>query len=117
MKIRFIFAFLALLGLYLIVSFSRDLWHLWQKEGEIRKSQLKLEELRVKNEELKKQLEYVKSETFLEKEAREKLGLAKPGETVLILPENLEEALGINPPSISENQRLSNWERWWRLFF
>lgn len=80
------------------------------------KSQLALDKLRIKNEELKKQLEYVNSDAFIEKEARDKLGLGKAGETILILPENLE-IIGVNQPEISANQSLPNWEKWWKLFF
>jgi len=115
-KKRFVLLLLFFFGLYLIVSFSRDLWGLWQKSGEMEKSQLALDKLRIKNEELKKQLEYVNSDAFIEKEARDKLGLGKAGETILILPENLE-IIGVNQPEISANQSLPNWEKWWKLFF
>lgn len=117
MKNRLVTAILLLFGLYLIVSFSRDILDLYQKSKEIGKEQLKLEELQIKNEELKKQLEYVKSAEFLEKETREKLGLAKEGEAVVILPENVEELISGNQSQISANQQIPNWKKWWRLFF
>ena len=44
-----------------------------------------LEELKKRNEELKKELEYKESSQFAELEIRNKLGLAKPGETVVIV--------------------------------
>ncbi|MDP3955137.1 MAG: septum formation initiator family protein [bacterium] len=116
-KKRFVLLILFFFGLYLIVSFSRDLWGLWQKSGEMEKSQLALDKLKIKNEELKKQLEYVNSDIFIEKEARDKLGLGKAGETILILPENLEANIGVNPSEIRDNLNLPNWEKWWRLFF
>lgn len=116
MKKRLVLLLLFFFGLYLIVSFSRDLWGLWQKSGEIEKSQMALEKLKIKNEELKKQLEYVGSDAFIEKEARDKLGLGKAGETILVLPENLG-SIGVNPSEISANQNLPNWEKWWKLFF
>lgn len=117
MKTRFILGLILLLGLYLIVSFSRDLWVLTKKENEISQSQLKLEKLRWENEKLRKELEYVHSEAFIEKEAREKLGLTREGETVLMLPENLKEWLGISQPQISGDGNLPNWKRWLKIFF
>lgn len=117
MRNRLTTGILLIFGLYLIVSFSRDIFNLFQKGKEVEKEQLKLEELQIKNEELKRQLEYVKSAEFLEKEAREKLGLAREGEVVVILPENLEELISGNQSQISENQQIPNWKKWLKLFF
>ena len=117
MRNRLTTGILLIFGLYLIVSFSRDIFNLFQKGKEVEKEQLKLEELQIKNEELKRQLEYVKSAEFLEKEAREKLGLAREGEVVVILPENLEELISANQPKISVNQEIPNWKKWLKLFF
>ena len=117
MRNRLITGILLIFGLYLIVSFSRDIFNLFQKGKEVEKEQLKLEELQIKNEELKRQLGYVKSAEFLEKEAREKLGLAREGEVVVILPENLEELISGNQSQISANPEEPNWKKWWNLFF
>ena len=117
MKTRFILGLLFLLGLYLIVSFSRDLWVLRQKEKEIIQSQLKLEKARVENEALKQELGHVQSEAFIEKEAREKLGMAKPGETVLFLPQEIEGIANFVSFGKNEEKELPNWQKWWKLFF
>lgn len=115
MKNKLLLLALVILGLCLIVSLSRDIINLIQKEKEIKKSQLEVEELEVKNEELEKQLEYVKSAEFIEKEAREKLGLAREGETIAILPENIEELVGAEKKE--KEEELPNWKRWLKLFF
>jgi len=57
----------------------------------------------------------MKTNEFLEKEARDNLGLVKKGETVAILPS--ESRHGRNEAQQGENQGISNWKRWWRLFF
>lgn len=116
MKTRLILGLLFLLGLYLIVSFTRDLWVLRQKEKEITQSQLQLEKAKIGNKGLKEELEYVQSEAFIEKEARDKLGMAKPGETVLVLPQ-LEGIVNFVSFGEAEEKELPNWQRWWRLFF
>jgi len=114
-KSKLISFFLFLLGFYLIISLSRNILTLVKKGEEIKKQNLKVSELKEKNKELKTRLEYVSSEEFIEKEAREKLGMAKPGEEILVLPENVLEK---NKTKDKENEEeLPNFKKWWRLFF
>lgn len=117
MRNRAVTAILLIFGLYLIVSFSRDIFDLIQRSKEQEKEQLELEKLEIRQEELKKQLEYVKSSEFVEKQAREKLGLAREGEVVVILPENVEEIIRGNQSEISAHQEIPNWKKWLKLFF
>jgi cell division protein FtsB len=116
MKTKFVFMAFSFFGFCLIFSFSRDLWTLFQKEKEIEKSQLKLEQLKLENEELQAQLEYVQSQAFIESQAREKLGMAREEETVLMLPENLGRFEGLGKVK-EEEENLPNWQKWWKLFF
>lgn len=75
-----------------------------------------LYQMEVKNKELKKILSEIKSTDFIEKQARDKLGLAKEGETVVIIPqEALERVLGESKRI--ENIELPNWLGWWKVFF
>lgn len=110
-KKRFlVFLFLAL-GIFLIFNLSKNIWSLWQREERLREARKRLEILKRKNVELKRKLELVQEPEFVEREAREKLNLAKPEETIVILP----------PITLSESTPqavpLPNWKRWWRLFF
>lgn len=73
--------------------------------------QKELEQKRLKNEFLKQQLSYVKTDEFVEKEAREKLGLVKEGESVVIPSQEEDKKQPISNPS------LPNWKKWWSLFF
>lgn len=114
-KDRLISGFLLILGLYLIVSLSRNIFSLIKKGEEIKRETLKVEKLRQENQELKSQLEYVSSPSFIEKEAREKLGLAKEGEQVVVLPENVEEI--VLPKEEEKPEELPNWKKWLKLFF
>lgn len=75
-----------------------------------------LYQLEMKNKELKKTLSEIKSTDFIEKQARDKLGLAKEGETVVIIPpEVLERVLGESKRL--EEVKLPNWLGWWKVFF
>lgn len=71
--------------------------------------------LEVKNRELKEKLSQIQSPQFLEEEARNKLGLSKKGETLIIIPEDkLKLVLGT---SSSAQIRLPNWLGWLKVFF
>lgn len=72
-------------------------------------------QLQVKNENLKKKISQIQSPEFIEEEVRNKLGFAKKGETVVVIPEEkLKMVLGT---SSSAQIRLPNWLGWMRLFF
>ena len=69
----------------------------------------------IKNKELKKKLSEIKSPEFIEEQARDKLGLAKPGETVVIIPdEKIKEILGATS---SSEPKFPNWLGWFKVFF
>src|SRR3989344_3968127 len=51
-------------------------------------SEARLETLKRENEGLKQELQYKLSQEYKEAEIRNKLGLAKPDETVIVLPDN-----------------------------
>lgn len=86
------------------------------KSGErLTEAAVELQSLENKNKELKKNLEYINTQEFIEKQARDKLGLAKKGETVVIIPdEKINQVLGASKnPKL---ERLPNWQGWLRLF-
>ncbi len=75
----------------------------------------RLHTLEIKNQELKKKLLEVKSPEFIEKQARDKLGLAKEGETIVVIPqEKIDAILGASKKL--EELRLPNWQGWLKLF-
>ena len=74
-----------------------------------------LYKLQNENKELKKKLARIKALDFIEAEARDKLGLSKKGETVVIIPEDkLKLVMGA---SQSAQIRLPNWLGWLKVFF
>ncbi len=67
-------------------------------------------------------LSYVQTDAFVEQEAREKLNLAKDGESLVLLPNaDNPDALVNNPESDSEpdggGRAKSNLTKWWQYFF
>lgn len=99
---------------YLIISFSRSVWGLWQRQEEIDRQRERVGKLLQENNRLQSQLTYVRTEEFIEKQAREKLNLVKPDETVVVVPESVLRAA---TASASPTPPPPNWEQWMRLFF
>lgn len=60
-------------------------------------------------------LKYYKSDEYIEKEAREKLNMARVGEHVVIVPDN--EAASKKDQSSDKFKNKKNWELWVEYFF
>lgn len=83
------------------------------QNGKISNSlQQQLADEKKKNQFLKERLFYVKTDDFIENEARRKLGLVKVGEHTVIAPPAPEKDK--NPIEVDTKP---NWEKWWGLFF
>lgn len=84
---------------YLAASFTSQFSKLSAMQKEIANIEMQVQELKDKNTSLRKELQLVQSDAFIEKTARDKLGLVKPGETrVVSVPEGTE-LKKIQPPS------------------
>lgn len=72
-----------LLG-YLVVSFGSQFSRLSNMQKDVRNIQQQVQDLQQKNAALREELHLVQSNAYIEKTAREKLGLVKPGETRVV---------------------------------
>lgn len=81
----------------------------------VEEAEQKLERLKVENEKLKRELEYKKSDEFIEGEIRNKLGLVKEGEVIVIVPKEVEDQGKFSFAEASEDK--PNWQKWRELFF
>lgn len=107
-----VFLLVALLIAYHLVFQIKEAVRSGERLGEAAQ---KLHELETRNRELKNKLSEIKSERFIEQQARDKLGLAKEGETVVIIPEEkIQQVLGASEGNSKE--RLPNWLGWLKLF-
>ncbi len=103
-----------LVGVALIVNLSRDIIRLLHSADEIKQAAQRVEELEKEKESLTQKNEYYQSESFVEEEARDKLNMAKEGETIVILPPNIKEILGTSSSQLVEPP--PNWRQWLNLF-
>jgi len=111
---RLIKIIIVVIGIGLIISLSRNIYRLLKAGDQVKLAQQRLEELEKEHQELLEKEEYYQSEEFVEQEARNRLNMGKPGETVVILPPSAGEAGEI---SSSPAPELPNWRKWLKLFF
>jgi len=79
---------IVLLLCYLAISFSSQFSRLSNMQRDVVNIQQQVQEMRDKNAALREELRLVQSDAYIEKVAREKMGLVKPGETrVIAVPE------------------------------
>ncbi len=110
-------------GLWLMIvilgfSVVQNAGKILQTRAEIQKEKNKVVKMQAQNSELEKHLTESQSSAFIEKQVRDKLGLAMPGDAIVVLPD--EETLKKLAPQITnENDVLPdpNWKKWEKLFF
>ncbi len=98
----------------LITSISRN----WQLEQKLREHQLSAKKTQIEVDTLKLEQEYYKTAEYQELIARQKLGKMLPGETMVILPQNSEQALSKYAPNTdSDLTEQSHFMQWVNLLF
>jgi cell division protein FtsB len=89
------------------------------KEGDIliEKTRVRLEKINQENQKLANQLQITESPVFVEKQLRDKLGLAREGEVIVVLPEpEIVKKLAPVLPQDEEMRLETNWQKWMGLF-
>ncbi len=113
MRRTLLLIFAILVSIVLATNSTKRILSLRTTSQSVQEAEKQLEQLKQDNQALKQELEYKKSEGVIERELRNKLGLAREGEAVVILPkENSDQS------SAAGNQRPEkNWQKWWSRFF
>ncbi|MFH1866719.1 MAG: septum formation initiator family protein [Patescibacteria group bacterium] len=84
---------------------------------EINSLQAKINSFEQKNKELSNLISYFQTNEFREREARLRLNLQKPGEQVVIIPQNGESSVLGEQTSGGAGYQANNWQKWWNHFF
>ena len=108
---KILFVFVIIVCLIVIQGLIRSIYDLWNKQDVVVKAQKELDKEKEENRRLKAQLIFVKSNDFVEQEARNNLFLVKPGESGVIVPEELIKKRRIKREIVSPN-----WQQWINLF-
>ncbi len=98
-------------GLFIAARQSLNIWKLWKSGEQVRIAQNQVKQAERENQQLRDRLAQIDNPEFIEKEARDKLGFAKEGETILVLPPVNQ----ITQPTSPSDDRPS-WKQWWDLY-
>jgi len=99
------------------ISFVRNISKTINIEKKVREKEERVEKLKEENKQLEKRLEEISNDSYIERQLRDSLGLAKRGETIIILPD--KEILKSLAPNIEEEEDTlpdPNWKKWLNLF-
>jgi len=109
---------LVFIFLLMFVSLIRNVLRVVESNKRIGKAQDQVEKLKKENEELEEKLAVTRSGGYIEKQLRDKLGLAKEGEIVIVLPD--EKILETLAPKLEEEEETlpdPNWKKWLKMFY
>jgi len=110
----------AVLLVYMLVSTVQAIWQNYQIDKELDRLRTENADLKLRNKYLQNLIAYRKTDSFKDKEARDKLNYQKPGEAVLIIPE--DDIGRFTEGNIKQKEDTitripTNPEKWWRLIF
>ncbi len=96
----------------MIISLLRGIQLSMRSKERIANLEERKQQLEDEVRELKTREEYINSPYYLERVAREELQLAKPGETVVILPDT-SYLISDKNQKIEEDRERPNYLKWW----
>lgn len=110
---------LVALSLWLLASFVGQV--ITSAQMERRKQELQAEnaQIEAENEHLKAQVAYAESPVYADRIAREQLGYAREGDTVILptFPESTTVAIAPTPAPLPASAPQPNWRGWVQAFF
>jgi cell division protein FtsB len=106
------------LAVILLISTVRNINNVRRIQSEVDAERLKVEKMKEDNAQLAAQIAQTQGSAFIEQQIRDKLGLVKPGEAIVVLPdEDIIRASAPEPPIEEDTLPDPNWVRWEKLFF
>ncbi len=130
--------YLSVVNVILIVligfAFGREFFRSYEIQKQIHQLQAQADALSARNISLSELQTAIQTQSFIEREARLKLGMKKPGEDVVIIPEekkdevksgdsslstgpNSSDPLGLVMNDSTEKPKIENSTKWWDYFF
>lgn len=100
------------IGVYVMVRTGNNIIRLYKAGGRVKEAQVEIDRLQAEKRVMEKRLAESQTEDYVERIAREKLGLGKPGEVVVIIDEDQKE----NSKKQNEIEKIKNWQLWRKLY-
>lgn len=115
MRKLFIIIVIIIVALVILTSLGRQISNALSSGSRLDQAADELTRIQDKNRKLKEKLAEAKNPQIIESILRDKLNLQRPGETVVIIPEELlNKVLGVKKQV--EEIKIPNWQGWLRLF-
>jgi cell division protein FtsB len=99
-------------AVYITVYLVGTIKHNYDMQKDIAALQQQIADLQLEKDQLQYKIQYYQTEAYKEKEARAKLGLQAPGESVIILPHD-DPATPTAKAQTANKPKKSNWQQWW----
>lgn len=126
-KKLFFSPFFLFLGIIILIfyffSIGKESYRHYKINKEVGSLKQEIKNLEEKKTQTKKLIQYLKTESFQERQVRLELGMKKPDEKVIILPNILEEtenkmdiSFEKNKKIEEDNKKIINPIRWWKYF-
>ncbi|MCX6785560.1 MAG: septum formation initiator family protein [Candidatus Komeilibacteria bacterium] len=108
--------------IFFSVNLAKEIINRRDLQQEINKYLVQLDDLNKSNQDLSGSIEYFKTMAFVENEARTKLNLKKPGEQIIIVPEEKTPGQAAANTSLvnglaDQTASQPNYLNWWNYFF
>ena len=105
------------LALFLLVSTVRNIGRVRSINSAVQAEKDKVEKMKEENAALEAQIAETQGSAFIEKQIRDKLGLAKEGEAIVVLPDaEILKKLAPQTPVEQNSLPDPNWRKWVKLF-
>ncbi len=105
------------LALFLLVSTIRNIGRVRSINSAVQAEKDKVEKMKEENAALEAQIAETQGSAFIEKQIRDKLGLAKEGEAIVVLPDaEILKKLAPQTPVEQNSLPDPNWRKWVKLF-
>ena len=118
LKSKLTFLVLIPIVLALLFSIGQRIYYQYQARVEFNELAGQVEILKKQKDDLDNLVGYYNDKNNLEKEARIRLNVKKPGENVVIvLPQATSTGESSKLSSVSESKTLPNWKQWWYYFW
>jgi cell division protein FtsL len=111
---KFFLIFCVVIFLVVLFYLAQGTIKTYKVNSEITDLQNDINRLEKQNQDLGQLISYLKSDAFIEQEAKLKLGLKKPGENLVVIPQVNETKIDNSEVT---NKELTNPAKWWVYFF
>ncbi len=108
---------------YLLYTLTKSVYQSYQIDQHIENFKKENDMIAQENKQKEADYSYYSSDAYIEKIAKQNLGLVNPGEEVIVIPSSVSGSTGVVGGAVEEIednvrvQPLSNPQKWWKFFF